>query len=49
MSFANGGDPFLSESERPVRSGAIVTIRWPRHAIEVEHFVPLGENPQVTA
>lgn len=49
LSFANGADPFLTESERPVRSGAIVTISWLRSVIEVQEFTPLGENPQVTA
>ena len=33
LSFANGCDPFLSESERPERCGAIVQVVWPRDAI----------------
>lgn len=49
LSFANGTDPFLTESERPVRSGAIVTISWPRAAIEAQAAAALGENPQVTS
>lgn len=49
LSFANGADPFLTERERPDRSGAIVTISWARAVIEAQPSAPLGENPQVTA
>lgn len=33
LSFANGFDPFLSESELPERCGAIVQVTWPRDTI----------------
>ena len=34
LTFANGSDPFLRESERPERRGAIVSVRWQRAQIE---------------
>ncbi len=33
LTFANGRDPFVNSSSRPVRGGAIVDTRWPRKAI----------------
>lgn len=46
LSFANGSDPFLSGSERPERSGALVEVAWPRAAIAApEASGGLGENP----
>lgn len=47
LSFANGADPFLTEDERPARSGAIVEVIWPRDSIEAEGG-PLGENVSIT-
>ncbi len=44
LSFANGGDPFLRQDERPVRSGAIVEVSWPRAAIAAPPPGRLGEN-----
>ena len=44
LSFANGGDPFLKQSERPLRSGAIVEVIWPRHRICAEPDAVLGGN-----
>ncbi|MCT8158602.1 sensor histidine kinase RegB [Pseudoruegeria sp. SHC-113] len=49
LSFANGSDPFLEESERPEKSGAIVQVRWARSALEgkpEDWTGPLGENQQ---
>lgn len=34
LSFANGTDPFLQESERAEKSGAVVEVVWERAAIE---------------
>jgi two-component system sensor histidine kinase RegB len=31
--FSNGGDPFLTADESPARSGAMVTVTWPRAAL----------------
>jgi len=46
LHFANGSDPFLTDEERPRHSGAIVTLMWPRAAIEgARPRGPLGENP----
>ncbi|MDO9527295.1 MAG: ActS/PrrB/RegB family redox-sensitive histidine kinase [Gemmobacter sp.] len=44
LSFANGGDPFLKQSERSLRSGAIVEVIWPKHRICVEPDAILGGN-----
>lgn len=44
LHFANGADPFLAETERPARSGAIVEVSWPRHLIEAPKDRALGEN-----
>lgn len=47
LTFQNGTDPFLAEDERPERCGALVTITWPRKAIEVENQSALGENRHI--
>ncbi|MFV0360020.1 sensor histidine kinase RegB [Tropicimonas sp.] len=50
LAFANGADPFLTESERPERSGAIVEVAWPRDRIvadEEEAGGGLGENSRI--
>jgi two-component system sensor histidine kinase RegB len=47
LSFANAFDPFLTEDERPARSGAVVTVRWPRERIEVPKSGGLGENRHI--
>ncbi|MBD3763791.1 MAG: ActS/PrrB/RegB family redox-sensitive histidine kinase [Rhodobacterales bacterium] len=49
LSFANGGDPFLSGSEHPERSGAIVEVIWPRDRIEVQPDSPLARNAPIAA
>jgi two-component system sensor histidine kinase RegB len=53
LSFANGSDPFLAPEERPERSGAIVTVVWPRRAIVAEGAGAggggLGENRPIEA
>jgi two-component system sensor histidine kinase RegB len=33
VQFANGADPFLTTAERPARSGAVVSLNWPRTQI----------------
>ncbi|MFD0982287.1 sensor histidine kinase RegB [Tropicimonas aquimaris] len=50
LTFSNGADPFLTESERPARSGAIVEVVWPRNLIAAEDdetSAGLGENLQI--
>ncbi|MCV2872603.1 ActS/PrrB/RegB family redox-sensitive histidine kinase [Defluviimonas sp. WL0050] len=47
LSFKNGSDPFLTEDERPERSGALVEVVWPRSAIETRARSELGENRQM--
>lgn len=49
LTFANGTDPFLKASERPVRAGAIVEVIWPRSAVVVETDEPLGPNTRFEA
>lgn len=44
ITFANGSDPFLAESERPERCGAIVQVVWPLSRILRSTSEPLGEN-----
>jgi two-component system sensor histidine kinase RegB len=48
ISFANGRDPFLTEGENSPRSGASVSVTWPRDLIEAPAG-PLGENRQIEA
>ncbi len=50
VAFANGTDPFLTDEERPARSGAVVEVRWPREAVSVPEEAqrgPLGENQPI--
>ncbi|SPH23514.1 Sensor histidine kinase RegB [Defluviimonas aquaemixtae] len=48
LSFRNGADPFLSEEERPDRSGANIEVVWPRDQIEmVAKTGGLGDNQPV--
>ncbi|WP_068116163.1 sensor histidine kinase RegB [Tropicimonas marinistellae] len=50
LTFSNGADPFLTESERPDRSGAIVEVVWPRSDISDEDIAKgegLGENLRI--
>lgn len=52
LNFANGCDPFLNQSERPERCGAIVQVVWQREMIcrgasALEQ--PLGENQPMRA
>ncbi len=49
LSFENGSDPFLTEEERPARSGAVVTVSWPRGRIEVTDTGGLGENRPIVS
>jgi two-component system sensor histidine kinase RegB len=44
LNFFNASDPFLSEDERPARSGAVVEIIWKRRDIEADRVGALGEN-----
>ncbi|MDV7141301.1 ActS/PrrB/RegB family redox-sensitive histidine kinase [Tropicimonas sp. TH_r6] len=47
LTFSNGSDPFLTEAERPARSGAIVEVAWSRASIGAEGDESdegLGEN-----
>lgn len=48
LRFSNASDPFLTESERPLKSGAMVEVCWPRALIEVESAGPIGENRLIT-
>lgn len=48
LRFANGTDPFLKLSERPMRSGAIVEVIWPAGAIERPEGQALGGNVLIT-
>lgn len=47
LAFFNAADPFLSEDERPQRSGAVVEVVWPRSEIEGDSSAALGENLQI--
>ncbi|SFC81659.1 sensor histidine kinase RegB [Tropicimonas isoalkanivorans] len=49
LTFSNGADPFLTESERPARSGAIVEVMWPRAGLSIESAdgEGLGENERI--
>lgn len=49
LRFANGADPFLTEAERPGRSGAVVEVTWPRARISPPRPEALGENRPITA
>lgn len=44
LTFANGSNPFLAESERPDRSGAIVEVVWPRNRLVASETDALGDN-----
>ncbi len=47
ISFANGSDPFLTKTERPARSGAVVEVIWPMERLvlsEQDEKQGLGEN-----
>ena len=48
LSFANGTDPFLTMSERPNRSGAIVEAIWHSADLLVADSGGLGENLPIT-
>ncbi len=52
LSFANGRDPFLEPGPQQPRSGAIVVVTWPRHAIAPDMSATaagLGANPPIEA
>ncbi len=44
LTFSNGSNPFLEQSERPEKSGAIVELRWPADRILSLQENGLGEN-----
>ncbi len=44
LRFSNGADPFLTEAERPPRSGAVVEVSWPRALVSPEPADALGQN-----
>jgi two-component system, sensor histidine kinase RegB len=46
LRFANASDPFLTEEERPERSGALVEVTWPRAALAADPSEALGENAE---
>jgi two-component system, sensor histidine kinase RegB len=47
--FSNGADPFLAAGERGAKSGAIVTLIWPREALAAPENTALGENQRFEA
>lgn len=47
LAFANGADPFLAEHERPERCGALITVTWPRKAVEAVREGGLGQNRRI--
>ncbi|MEX5727948.1 two-component system sensor histidine kinase RegB [Rhodovulum iodosum] len=52
LSFANGSDPFLANSEQPERSGAVVEVIWPFDVIVPDAdslSAPLGDNMRIEA
>lgn len=49
LTFANGADPFLTEEERPDRSGAIVEVVWPRARLAPVGEAALGRNEKIEA
>lgn len=49
LTFRNGADPFLAEDERPERCGALITVTWPRNAIEEQERHALGDNRNIEA
>ena len=46
--FSNAADPFLSDDERPLRSGARVTVSWPRDQIAADPGSLSGDNAPLT-
>ena len=49
LEFSNASDPFLTEEERPARSGARVSVRWPRDMIAAEGGHLPGINRPLSA
>ncbi|MDO8882768.1 MAG: ActS/PrrB/RegB family redox-sensitive histidine kinase [Pseudotabrizicola sp.] len=47
LTFANASDPFLTPSERPERSGAVVEVVWPMARIAQSNEHGLGQNKQI--
>ena len=45
--FSNGTDPFLTDEEKPQRSGAVVEVSWPRAMIEATDAGLQGENSPI--
>ena len=48
LHFSNASDPFLTEEERPLKSGAVVGVTWPRTAIESAGGQSHGENQLIS-
>jgi two-component system, sensor histidine kinase RegB len=47
LGFANGSDPFLSNDERPVRSGAVVEVSWPLRRLLAPSDLAKGQNQKI--
>lgn len=47
LTFANGSDPFLSPEDRPIRSGAIVEVKWPLERLVQSDHHGLGPNEPI--
>lgn len=48
LDFSTLADPFLTEAERPPKSGASVLVRWPRQRIETARRPVHGKNQPIT-
>ena len=51
LTFANGSDPFMVPSDRPIRSGAIIEAVWPCEQLVLvnDNAKGLGENVPMDA
>jgi two-component system, sensor histidine kinase RegB len=47
LTFANGSDPFLAPSERPLRGGAIVEVTWPVARLTAPPDLATGQNKRI--
>lgn len=47
LTFSTLADPFLTDEERPARSGASVLVQWPRARIEATGRRPQGKNQPI--
>jgi two-component system, sensor histidine kinase RegB len=48
LQFSNASDPFLTEDERPQKSGAMIRVSWPRHRIQADSNLTLGQNQLIS-